>query len=113
MKKLKNIRQYLLDMDGTIYLDNELFDGTTEFLNYVKNSGGRCIFMTNNSSKSVEKYIEKLASMGIKADRDDFLTSLDATAEYLKKQSYKKPDRKTPGPASSRNIPSGKAPACR
>lgn len=90
MKKLKNIRQYLLDMDGTIYLDNELFDGTTEFLDFVKKSGGRCIFMTNNSSKSVEKYIEKLASMGIKADRDDFLTSLDATAEYLKKQSYKK-----------------------
>ena len=41
MKKLKNIRQYLLDMDGTIYLDNELFDGTTEFLDYVKKSGGR------------------------------------------------------------------------
>ena len=36
MKKLKNIRQYLLDMDGTIYLDNELFDGTTEFLDFVK-----------------------------------------------------------------------------
>ncbi len=90
MEKLKNIKQYLLDMDGTIYLDNELFDGTAEFLDRVKNSGGRCIFMTNNSSKSVEKYIEKLSGMGIKAGREDFLTSLDATAEYLKKQEYKK-----------------------
>ena len=46
-------------MDGTIYLDNDLFDGTIEFLEYVKAIGGRYIFMTNNSSKSVEKYIEK------------------------------------------------------
>ena len=42
---------FLLDMDGTIYLDNELFDGTVDFLEYVKSIGGRYIFLTNNSSK--------------------------------------------------------------
>lgn len=90
MQKLKNIRLFLLDMDGTIYLDNELFDGTAEFLDHVKGIGGRCVYMTNNSSKSVQKYIEKLASMGIRADREDFVTSLDATAVHLKKCGYKK-----------------------
>ena len=34
------------DMDGTIYLDNDLFDGTLEFLDYVKSIGGRYIFLT-------------------------------------------------------------------
>ena len=77
-------------MDGTIYLDNELFLGTLEFLEYVKSICGRYIFLTNNSSKSVDKYIEKLHSLGIKSTDDDFLTSTNATVLYLKKQSYKK-----------------------
>ncbi len=77
-------------MDGTIYLDNELFDGTEDFLSYVRSIGGRYLFLTNNSSKSVEKYIEKLGKMGIPATRDDFLTSTDATAVELKKRSYGK-----------------------
>lgn len=90
MDRMKQIKLFLLDMDGTIYLDNSLFSGTTDFLDYVKNVGGRYIFLTNNSSKSVDKYIEKLNGMGIAADKNDFLTSTDATVEYLSKCNYKK-----------------------
>ena len=90
MSKLNEIKLFLLDMDGTIYLDNDLFGGTLEFLDYVKEIGGRYIFLTNNSSKSVNKYIEKLESLGIKTTADDFLTSTDATVLYLKKKNYKK-----------------------
>lgn len=88
MRDLKNIRLFLLDMDGTIYLDNDLFDGTLDFLSYVKSIGGRYMFLTNNSSKSVDKYIEKLESLGIKAEYDDFFTSAQATAFYLKEHGY-------------------------
>lgn len=90
MSDLKSKRLFLLDMDGTIYLDNDIFDGTLDFLNYVKSMGGRYIFLTNNSSKGVDKYIEKLEKMGIKSTTDDFLTSTDATILYLKEKKYKK-----------------------
>ena len=90
MNKLKGIKLYLLDMDGTIYLDNDLFDGTIDFLDYVKSIGGKYMFVTNNSSKSVDKYIEKLASLGIEAAEDDFLTSTNATIKHLKEKGYKK-----------------------
>lgn len=90
MHNLKDKKLFLLDMDGTIYLDNDLFDGTIDFLDYVKSIGGRYIFLTNNSSKSVDKYIEKLASLGIKSEKEDFLTSTNATVLYLKKKNYKK-----------------------
>ena len=90
MSDLKNKKLFLLDMDGTIYLDNDLFDGTMDFLEYVKSIGGRYMFLTNNSSKSVDKYIEKLAGLGIESTADDFLTSVNATVLYLKKKSYKK-----------------------
>ncbi len=85
MERLKGRRLFLFDMDGTLYIGNRLFDFTKELLQVIKATGGRYIFMTNNSSKSVEDYIDKLGAMGIAADYDDFLTSSQATAYYLKK----------------------------
>ena len=49
---IKDKKLFLLDMDGTIYLDDRLFDGVGDFLEKVRENGGRYIFMTNNSSKS-------------------------------------------------------------
>ena len=80
---LKEKRLFLLDMDGTIYLDNDLFDGTLDFLKEVKAKGGRYLFVTNNSSKSTDAYVKKLKSIGIDATEDDFLTSTDATILYI------------------------------
>lgn len=90
MGNLKDKKLFLLDMDGTIYIDDALFDDVIEFLEYIKSIGGRYVFLTNNSSKSVEKYIEKLDKIGISADKDDFVTSTDATVRYLKSKNYGK-----------------------
>ena len=84
MAALKEKRLFLLDMDGTIYLDDRLFDGTTEFLRHVREVGGRYLFLTNNSSRGVDAYIEKMARLGIAATAEDFLTSVDATLLYLR-----------------------------
>ena len=83
MKQLSEKKFFLLDMDGTIYLDNDLFDGTLDFLHEVKKKGGKYLFVTNNSSKGVDAYVNKLTKLGIDADADDFLTSTDATILYL------------------------------
>ena len=80
---LKEKKLFLLDMDGTLYLDNDLFDGTVDFLREVRRKGGRYLFLTNNSSKSSEAYVEKLGRLGIEATKEDFLTSTDATILYL------------------------------
>ena len=86
MSDLKNKKLFLLDMDGTIYLDDDLFDGTLDFLNHVKAVGGKYLFVTNNSSKSVSAYVEKLSRIGIDSTEDDFLTSTDATILYIKEK---------------------------
>ena len=78
MGNLGKKRLFLLDMDGTIYLDQTLFPGTLPFLEAVRARGGRYLFLTNNSSKSVDAYVEKLGRMGVAAGREDFLTSVDA-----------------------------------
>ena len=76
---------YLFDMDGTLYLGDRLYDFTIDLLNAIRSSGGKYVFMTNNSSKSVADYIKKLEKLGISTTRDDFITSSQATAYYLKK----------------------------
>ncbi len=91
MGDLKQKKLFLLDMDGTIYLDGKLFPGTIPFLTAVRRAGGRCLFLTNNSSKSVDAYAARLAGMGIPAVREDFLTSVDAMiAELRKRPPYRK-----------------------
>lgn len=84
---LRSKKLFLFDMDGTLYLGNRLYDFTLELLETLKSTGRRYLFMTNNSSKSVEDYIIKLKKLGITATREDFITSSQATAYYLK-QNY-------------------------
>lgn len=86
METLKEKSVYLLDMDGTIYLGDELIDGAKEFLEKLEETGKRYIFLTNNSSKNKEIYVEKLNNLGINASEEEVFTSGEATTMYLKKQ---------------------------
>lgn len=83
-KDMKAINLYLFDMDGTLYLGDQLYDFTKELLQKIKEAGKKYLFMTNNSSKSVADYVKKLERLGIEAEEDDFITSSQATAYYLK-----------------------------
>ena len=83
--RLSGIRCFLLDMDGTFYLGNQILDGSLAFLDKLKETGRQALFLTNNSSKSAAVYVEKLTRMGV---RDPFLrvlTSGQATAQYALK----------------------------
>ena len=82
---IRSKRLFLFDQDGTLYLGSRLYDFTIPMLETIKATGRRYMFMTNNSSKSVADYIKKLEKMGITATREDFITSSQATAYYLKK----------------------------
>ena len=82
---LRSMKLFLFDMDGTLYLGDRLYSFTIELLQTIRQKGGKYLFMTNNSSKSVEDYIKKLHKLGIESTREDFITSSQATAYYLHK----------------------------
>ena len=82
---IQKTKLFLFDQDGTLYLGDRLYDFTIELLDTIRASGRKYLFMTNNSSKSVEDYVKKLETMGIHATREDFITSSQATAYYLHK----------------------------
>lgn len=82
---LKKITCFALDMDGTIYLGEKWIDGAREFLDAVDRAGKQYLFLTNNSSKNPQAYIEKLGRMGLSVGSDRIVTSGQATIDYLKK----------------------------
>lgn len=84
-KILKNITCYALDMDGTIYLGERWIDGAKEFLKAVEAAGKQYLFLTNNSSKNPQAYVEKLCRMGLQVTVDKIVTSGQAAIDYLKR----------------------------
>lgn len=81
--KLKAVKGFLLDMDGTFYLGNRLLDGSLEFLKKLEMTGRKALFLTNNSSRSSDFYIKKLKNMGVQERFLKVLTSGQATARYV------------------------------
>ncbi len=79
---LKQVKCFLLDMDGTVYLDSTPLPGAIEAVERMKKQG-RVIFLTNNSSLSKLDYVQKLNKIGFSVTEDNVLTSGNATIEYL------------------------------
>ena len=80
---LAGVRCFLLDMDGTFYLGDELIEGSLAFLDAVKRTGRTARFLTNNSSKSAAAYAEKLRRMGVPEEYRDVITSGHAAASDI------------------------------
>lgn len=82
---IRSMKLFLFDMDGTLYIGDQLFPKVPELLKQIHRVGANYMFMTNNSSKSVADYIIKLEKLGIAATEDDFITTIQATGDYLNK----------------------------
>jgi len=81
---INKIRCFLLDMDGTFYLGDNVIDGALDFLEILKNQGKDFYFVTNNSSKNSQDYCKKLSAMGCSIVEKKIITSGMATSFYIK-----------------------------
>jgi len=81
---LKNIDLFLLDLDGTVYLGERVFEGAREFIKLLKENQKDFLFLTNNSSKSSEDYYSKLLKMGFEITKGNIFTSGQAMGIYIK-----------------------------
>lgn len=83
-KTLEKIKCFVLDMDGTIYLEDKLFSFTESFLKKVEETGRSYCYFTNNSSKNQKDYLEKLERIGIPAPAEKMFLSTQVIIKYLK-----------------------------
>ncbi|NLZ15811.1 MAG: HAD-IIA family hydrolase [Erysipelotrichaceae bacterium] len=82
-------RLICLDMDGTIYLGNQLFDGVKDIFKYFELNKINYVFLTNNSSHSLPFYVDKIRRMGITCSEDNFYSSIDTTIKFLQKENIR------------------------
>ncbi len=81
---LADIKHVLLDMDGTMFLDERVFPETIPFLETLRELGIGRTFITNNCSLRTSEYVAKLRRMEIDVEPSDIFTSADATIEFLR-----------------------------
>ena len=81
--RLRSLRGFIVDLDGTTYLGHRLIPGAREFFSTLSQSGRRYVFVTNNSSKSGDLYENHLRRLGLTPAYGQVLTSGEATAMFL------------------------------
>lgn len=80
----------IFDMDGTLYLGNDLFDGVKELFNYLKDNNINYVFFTNNSSHDLDFYYQKMSGFDIPCTlEENFYSSSEITISYLLKHQVK------------------------
>jgi len=84
---LNGIKAVFLDLDGTIYLGSNIIGGALSFLDRLEEKGIMRFFLSNNSSKSVGQYLEKLRGLGIPASADEILLSTHDLISWLRENS--------------------------
>jgi HAD superfamily hydrolase (TIGR01457 family) len=82
---LREVRCFLLDMDGTFYLGDRLLPGSRPFMETLARRGTDFLFVTNNSSQNRAHYAAKLGRMGFPVAPERVFTSGEATALYLQR----------------------------
>jgi len=85
-KKLSDIRLFLIDLDGTVYIEGKLIPGVHGFINSLNRLGIHFLFITNNSSRNASQYVHKLNKLGISVTEKNILTSGQATGAYISKK---------------------------
>jgi len=81
--KLRAVRCFLLDMDGTFYLGDRLLEGSLAFLSALRRTGRQALFLTNNSSQNSQAYVQKLRRMGVTEPFLRVYTSGQAAGRYV------------------------------
>ena len=83
MQSLAKITHIIIDMDGVLYVGNQPMPCLREFFAFLRQRPIPFILATNNSTRTPEEYVEKLAGMGVTVSPDEILVSGQATARFL------------------------------
>jgi len=77
---------YLFDLDGTIYLGDELLPGAHHLVTTLRERGRRTLFLSNNPTKDPQMYAEKLTRLGLPTDPEHVVNPLVTLSAWLRRE---------------------------
>jgi len=80
---LKQYKGYLLDLDGTVYLGEELIASADRVVARLREQRAKVVFVSNKPIARREAYAAKLTRLGVPAEPEDVVNSSLASARYL------------------------------
>lgn len=86
MRSLSQLTHLIIDMDGVLYLGDRPMPCLREFFVFLRERNIRFILATNNSTRTPQAYVDKLAGMGVTISPDEILVSGQATARFLARE---------------------------
>src|SRR6056297_2289401 len=83
--QLKDKKLFIFDMDGVLYRHTTPIPAAIDVVKQLKNKGKKVTFLTNNSTKTQEQFVQKLKKMGLTVKPKSIYTSATITSEMLSK----------------------------
>jgi HAD superfamily hydrolase (TIGR01450 family) len=74
---------YIFDLDGTIYLGDDLLPGARDLIARLREINRKILFLSNNPTKGRAEYVAKLARLGISASPEEVLNTVDTMTDWL------------------------------
>ncbi|MDY6896200.1 MAG: HAD family hydrolase, partial [Thermotogota bacterium] len=84
VERLKQIKLFVLDIDGTFYVSQKLVNGALKFSTLLKRQNKKLVFLTNNSNKSKKEYLQEFDALNYPIKENEIYTAGIAAAEYIK-----------------------------
>jgi HAD superfamily hydrolase (TIGR01458 family) len=80
---MKNIKGFLIDLDGVIYIEDQAIPGAVAAVNWLRQQAFPVRFLTNTTMRSRDSLVEKLAHFGIQADPGEMFSTAVVAAKWL------------------------------
>jgi arabinose operon protein AraL len=78
---------FIFDLDGTVYLSDQLIPGAKEVIKLLRERGRKVVFLSNKPIQTREDYAAKLTRLGIPTQPDEVINSTLVMINYLRKNS--------------------------
>ena len=73
----------VLDLDGTLYVDDDLIPGAADAVDRLRQSGVPLCFATNTTRRPRSEIVNRLAVMGVEVKAEELFTAPVATSRWL------------------------------
>ncbi|MBS3787376.1 HAD-IIA family hydrolase [Candidatus Bipolaricaulota bacterium] len=80
---LEDYDGFIFDLDGTVFLSDELLPGAVEVIEVLRDNDKRIVFLSNKALQRRNTYAEKLSRLGIPVDESQIVNSSLVTARFL------------------------------